>query len=424
MSSQYFSGKFVGKLIGATLLSLVINSTGAANTLTTKNELLIAPPCFLHNNNNIKHHQLATSNNFLLLAVKQDYFLNQLPKIKHTKDCGKFINVSDDWQRYLDKNELSMQETSAADYQIFLNHYIADIENQTKNKAPSASLLSGKNDELIKTLIEKVNNGRAWASLRALTNFYNRGAQTDDGVRAAAKIKTWITDLATQNNKTDKQFSVQYIYNKSTMYKQPSVVAVLGKDLPGSAIVIGAHMDTLGNGRMPGADDDGSGTIAVLEAARVIMESKHEFTRPIYFIWYSAEEVGLVGSKSVVTALKDKIKFDSVLHLDMVGYKPPRSDDSMWFLNDNVDMDFTNYLTDLAKTYLNVNTKFTSCGYACSDHANWTNAGISAAAGFESSFDDMSPYIHTQNDDLSRIDINWLTRFSKLAVAFIADKAG
>lgn len=82
-------------------------------------------------------------------------------------------------------------------------------------------------------------------------------------------------------------------------YKQPSVVLKFGhSNQPG--IVIGSHIDTIPSfegENVPGADDDASGNVIVLEIARVLMASGIKFQKPIYFIWYSEEERGLVGSR-------------------------------------------------------------------------------------------------------------------------------
>mgnify|MGYP000446874539 CR=1 FL=1 len=414
----------LGKLITCGVFAM------ACNTALGDTDLLIAPSCFMEMNK-FDHKTLATNKSLVLFQVDSQYFSEKLLTIKHTKVCGKFINAHDDWENYIKKNKLTTQQITSTDYQNFFSEYQSNIEQNLKNKTPFSPISSnslnnnGDKEELIKNLIDQVNNGRAWSKLKILTNFYNRGAKTDNGVQAAAKIRSWVEEMAKKNNKTAQQFSIEYVYNKSSSYKQPSVVAILGKDLPGNPIVIGAHMDTLDQGRMPGADDDGSGSAAVLEVARVLFDSQHKFTRPIYLIWYSAEEAGLVGSKSVVPYLTAKnIKFDSVLNLDMVGTKARNNDPAMWFLDDNVDMELTNYLIGLVKQYLNIPTKFTRCGYGCSDHATWYDAGIPSAAGFESAFDDMNSYIHTENDGLQHVSIEWLTTFSKMALAFAGDKAG
>lgn len=47
------------------------------------------------------------------------------------------------------------------------------------------------------------------------------------------------------------------------------------------------------------ADDDGSGTVTILEAFRVLVEGNFTPQRPVEFHWYSAEEGGLLGSQDI-----------------------------------------------------------------------------------------------------------------------------
>ena len=81
---------------------------------------------------------------------------------------------------------------------------------------------------------------------------------------------------------------------------ESSVIATLKGDQPGRIYVMSSHFDdcdgkcTDGAGVAPGADDNGSGVSAVLEAARV-MASTH-FAGTIIFACFDGEELGLWGS--------------------------------------------------------------------------------------------------------------------------------
>lgn len=83
----------------------------------------------------------------------------------------------------------------------------------------------------------------------------------------------------------------------------PNVCALLrGSDpeLADEYVVIGAHLDHLGTrgGTIyPGADDNGSGSTAVLSIARAMAANPVKPKRSVLFLWFTAEEVGLVGSR-------------------------------------------------------------------------------------------------------------------------------
>ncbi len=331
------------------------------------------------------------------------------------------MNITDDGEE--------REGMEALDYKSFLKDYIKQMDYAVAHKAtfttPSRSILdSSDKSELMKKLFDMVQEARITESMTEFTSNYNRAAYNDYGVKAAEQVKGWMDDLARAYNKTEDSFTSYFVPTVARGYQQPSVVAVLGKNLPGEPLVISAHLDTLGQSRMPGADDDGSGSMVVLEAARVILESKQEFNRPIYFIWYAAEEMGLIGSKQVVNTMKNKnVKVDSVLHFDTVGRRANPKDPTLWFLLDFVNKDFTKYLADLVKTHLSLPVNFTTCEYACSDHASWTLAGFVAGAAAESDFIDINPNLHTADDDATHVNFENLVNFTKLALAYVVDKA-
>ena len=71
-------------------------------------------------------------------------------------------------------------------------------------------------------------------------------------------------------------------------------------------------------GDAPGADDDGSGTSAVLECARIM--SKHSFPATIIFVAVSGEEQGLFGSTYMADkAKKENWNIEAVLNNDIMG---------------------------------------------------------------------------------------------------------
>lgn len=59
-------------------------------------------------------------------------------------------------------------------------------------------------------------------------------------------------------------------------------------------------------GRSPGADDDGSGTVTILEIFRALVNTGFRPQRPVEFHWYSAEEAGLLGSQAIAQNYEKK----------------------------------------------------------------------------------------------------------------------
>lgn len=414
-------------LILSAILSLSVSSLNIIAQIQSQEDstdLLLAPKCFIANNS-FKYDELVynKSHDMVLFSVNRTAWLQQLEDLNYKSDCGKFVSVHEEWTQYLEVNKLN-ERYSNLDYSYFLNDFLASTEKNIKTIFDVS--MGGRvkeHPELLESFYQEINSDRILHSLDELTAHYNRASYSTTGYQAALNIKTWMEDLALTSNKSQSEFSYELIPT-SRWYQQPSVVAVLGKDLPGKALVISAHMDTTGGGRRPGADDDGCGAVTVLETARLLVNSQHQFNRPIYFIWYAAEEEGLVGSKKVVKqVIERKIEIDSVLHLDVIGRRVQADDPTMWFLKDYVNLEFTEYLSELAKNQVKVPVDYAVCGYACSDHASWNSAGFVAGAGVESSFDNLNPYIHTPQDTKDNIYVENMVNFTKLALAYAVDRA-
>jgi hypothetical protein len=94
-----------------------------------------------------------------------------------------------------------------------------------------------------------------------------------------------------------------------------TIAEIPGTDWPGQVVILGAHLDSwdLANG----VTDNGTGSMVVLEAARVIMESGLKPRRTIRFILFSGEEQGLLGSRAYAAAHgADMDSIQAVLVLD------------------------------------------------------------------------------------------------------------
>ena len=117
----------------------------------------------------------------------------------------------------------------------------------------------------------------------------------------------------------DMGLSVEFYNWSYGKFKSKDVVATLpGTDLNSTAqYSLCGHYDTVAVA--PGADDDGSGTAAVLAIAYVL--SKYQFNHTIKFITFSGEEVGTYGSFTY--AREASYRGDNivaVLNMDMIGY--------------------------------------------------------------------------------------------------------
>jgi leucyl aminopeptidase len=86
-----------------------------------------------------------------------------------------------------------------------------------------------------------------------------------------------------------------------------------------------------------------------------------------------------------------------------------------------VSPELTRFTMKLIETYVKVPVREDVCGYACSDHASWTRAGYPAVFPFEAMFNNMNKSIHTANDTIEKLDMDFGLHFTKLATAFAVE---
>jgi hypothetical protein len=94
------------------------------------------------------------------------------------------------------------------------------------------------------------------------------------------------------------------------------IAEIKGKTRPEEIIVVCGHYDSVAIS--PGATDNAGGSAIMLALARYF--SKKSLSRTLRFIWFSGEELGLLGSQAYVENLKEEIaKIRLVLNLDVAG---------------------------------------------------------------------------------------------------------
>lgn len=360
---------------------------------------LIAPDCLLKATPG-QYTTLTQANGFSVVQTNEAG-VEALALAKHQAHCGGFRDVSRDVTNTT--NPKTLLNTTPRIAKRESSKYQIRYPQQTT------------------ATLAQLQPQTMWNNLAVLSSSKDRYANSDLGVKAAEWIKTQVETIAKQTGHTDV---TTYFVATGNEYKQPSLVVKLGtSNEPG--IVIGGHMDTLSSKQenKPGADDDGSGSVTVLETARTLMASGMHFKKPIYFIWYSAEEMGLVGSGYVVADFKAKhIPVSAALQMDMTGYEY-HNDPSMWLITDHVNGDLTTFTHTLIDTYVKRPVKLSTCGYACSDHASWDSAGIPAAFPFEARMGDDDPDIHTARDTMEKLSLDHMTDYLKLATAFAVELA-
>tara|TARA_Y100000034_G_scaffold38278_1_gene47003 strand:+ start:23710 stop:24849 length:1140 start_codon:yes stop_codon:yes gene_type:complete len=195
--------------------------------------------------------------------------------------------------------------------------------------------------------------------------------------------------------------------------------------LKNEIVVIGAHMDHIGYGPSMsrsrrqgvhnGADDNASGTVALMELAEAFSLIRPELKRTVVFQSYSAEEMGLIGARHYCSQPKFPLNNPSMkshvfmLNMDMIGYLGQGVYATSW-VTANSSIDVGKYIRQLNSTYSFAN-KITSRGSGGSDHAPFYNKRVPVAFLHTG----LHAYYHTPDDDADRINFAGLHKVSQYA---------
>ncbi|MBZ0242405.1 MAG: M28 family peptidase, partial [Bacteroidales bacterium] len=118
-------------------------------------------------------------------------------------------------------------------------------------------------------------------------------------------------------------FDTIYAPGKIIKYISPAefvAVTVPGTEFPDKYIVICAHFDSSSDSLAPGADDDGSGVVTVLEASRILKNYQNKKT--IVFACFDHEEFGNSSSWYFADSVKKSgVTYMQCLNVDMIGYE-------------------------------------------------------------------------------------------------------
>lgn len=190
-----------------------------------------------------------------------------------------------------------------------------------------------------------------------------------------------------------------------------------GSSLKNEIVVVGAHFDHIGYGPKysrsssvsvhNGADDNASGTVAVLEVAKAMSKLKPE--RTVVFQFYSAEEMGLLGSRYYCNNPLFPLENPSIdshvvmINLDMVGHL--KQDQYKVSVPESVDIKST--LNKLSEKYpFSKNIRATGGG---SDHASFNNKKIPTIFLHTG----LNKFYHTPEDDVETLNIAGIVEISK-----------
>ena len=294
---------------------------------------------------------------------------------------------------------------------------------------------------------------RGWSSFRSFFSAVTSIEGLNDGSEASAipkllvasSVATAIFDGSSLDHNSDKAFdtkgsgSFEFVNAVERTPTQNVIALWEGSDptLKEEMVAVGAHYDHVGTRQETkgedkiwnGADDDGSGTVAVLSIAEALARAPKRPKRSVLLVWHTGEEKGLVGSayfnKYPTVDIK---KVVAQLNMDMIGRSKKEGDTN----KRNKDLTGSNEVyvigSDLMSSKLSEVTKGINSSYLKlkynykyddpkvenrfffrSDHYNYAINGIPVVLWFTGLHADY----HGPGDEVEKIDFQKLESISR-----------
>jgi len=288
-------------------------------------------------------------------------------------------------------------------------------------------------NQTVKKLAKDLQKKNMHAHLEHFTSFHTRYYKSDYGVQSATWLYGQVNDTIAASGAAKHGATVEMFPHS---WGQFSIIArIPGKS--NQTVVVGAHQDSINLFlpsllAAPGADDDGSGTVTILEALRVLLQDEDivegKATNTIEFHWYSAEEGGLLGSQAIFSSYHDEGRdIKAMLQQDMTGYVHKTIEagepESVGVITDFVDPGLTDFIKRAVDEYCDIPYVETKCGYACSDHASASKYGYPSAFVIESDFKYSDSKIHTTEDKIEYLSFDHMLQHAKMTLGYAYELA-
>jgi hypothetical protein len=315
----------------------------------------------------------------------------------------------------------------------------------------------GDVDARIAKLVASISESRMEQLLRTLVGFGTRNTLSDTAstTRGIGAARQWILDeLARSSSRLQVSFDTHQIPKGGRITRDVelrNIVAVLPGRSP-RRIYVSGHYDTVNlgaqgqaglntggggygtpaeNADAPGADDDGSGTVLVMELARAFAESGIDFDATLVFTAVAGEEQGLLGARAHARRMKaGNVPVQAVFNNDIVGgatggdgiidgatirlYSEGPEDSPSRALAMFTQRVAARYVPSHRVRLMSRRDRFGRGG----DHTAWNLEGF-AAVGFRESRENYSKQ-HNANDTMDGVSLAYLGQNARVNAAAMA----
>ncbi|KAI6038679.1 Zn-dependent exopeptidase [Pisolithus marmoratus] len=194
-------------------------------------------------------------------------------------------------------------------------------------------------------------------------------------------------------------------------------------------VLISGHYDSRGSfglERALGGNDDGSGTVSILNIARRIKQTGITFRTNVELAVFAGEEQGLLGSKAYAKELRERgANIVLMIQADMLAYHVPDEPPQLGLAQFIGTPEVTQLVANISAIYSpELTVGFTVV--CCSDHQSFHEQGYPATHLFERAGPIVDPMYHNSGDlsDRPRYDLNQVRSICKVQFATLLHAAG
>ncbi len=294
-------------------------------------------------------------------------------------------------------------------------HHVQPLRETRAPADPIPIPMRSGYDGMVADIVEAVNQDSLISYTTNYQNYLTRHSNSDGFDTACA----WSQD---RFNAMGLETVIQP-FPMSSYTCQNVIATQTGTLYPNRYWVICGHLDSTSPNPYydaPGADDNGSGSAAVIEAARIMSQYQFEYT--VKYMLFGGEEQGLYGSAyyaSQASAAGDSIM--GVVNLDMIFYGPA-GNDIAWLHYNTASSGLGVAFQAISDTYVPALVKqVASSPSSASDHASFWYNGYAAMLNIERQVFS-NPYYH-QTSDLMANYLQYFPFGTNMAKASIATVA-
>lgn len=284
-------------------------------------------------------------------------------------------------------------------------------------------------DPFIQSIVDQVNGDSLTAYIQRLQDFKTRLTHSDSSFAASQwmyqKMAAWGYTPEFDSFYMDTSMAA-WGYWPDTGYERNVIATLDGVSNPSKIMIICGHFDAivwwdtaLARINAPGADDNATGTVAALEAARIF--SNYSWEPTIQFIAWATEELGLYGSYHYARTA-DSLGYDigGVVNGDMLGYMDDANLDCIIQRRDSTGLWLSDLYERAGELYVSQLLTYPTTSTGGSDWYPFAFYGFPSVGAAERSGTQWNPYYHDTTDKMTTLDPNLYTAIAKAEIATLA----